>query len=417
MIKSLLLSLSLPSTNQEDLIEEIEEMKRLANTLGYSIESTSVQNKQTIDSATFFGKGKIQNIVNQCKELKYNTVFINDELEPGHYKRIQKIAGDKIFIIDRTKLILDIFTRHAKTIESKKQVELASVQYMKPRLIGQWTHLERQMGGVGTRGGPGEKQIEIDRRLLRTDINKLKNDLLKIEKQRITQRKSRSNVFKVALVGYTNAGKSSIFKNLSGYKTYIKDELFATLDTTTKSISLDDKNKILLSDTVGFLRNLPTDLIASFRSTLGEIKDADLLLKIIDISSTDITGHINTIEDTLKILECNKKKSIIVFNKIDKIDKIKENNLYIELKVKYKNALFISSIKKLNINILIKSITQQINKNLKIYTIKLKYDTISIIDYIYTNTNVLKREDEYNYIKLSFRTSTGIYNKILKKCN
>tara|TARA_B110000263_G_scaffold250142_1_gene270833 strand:- start:3963 stop:5207 length:1245 start_codon:yes stop_codon:yes gene_type:complete len=414
MIKSLLLSLSLPNTNQEDLIEEIEEMKRLANTLGYSIESSLIQNKQTIDSATFFGKGKIQNIVNQCKELKYNTIFINNEIEPGHYKRIQKIAGDKIFIIDRTKLILDIFTKHAKTIESKKQVELASVQYMKPRLIGQWTHLERQMGGVGTTGGPGEKQIEIDRRLLRTDINKLKKDLLKIEQQRTTQRKSRRNVFKVALVGYTNAGKSSIFKNLSGHKAYIKDELFATLDTTTKNIFLDDKNKILLSDTVGFLRNLPTDLIASFRSTLGEIKDADLLLKIIDISSTDIIGHINTIEDTLKILECNKKKSIIVFNKIDKIQK---NNLYNELKVKYKNALFISSIKKLNINILIKSITEQINKNLNIYAIKLKYNSISIIDYIYTNTNVLKRDDEYNHIKLSFRTSTGIYNKILKKCN
>ena len=150
-----------------------------------------------------------------------------------------------------------------------------------PRLIGQWTHLERQMGGVGTRGGPGEKQIEIDRRLLRSDINKLKKDLLQIEKQRTTQRKSRKSVYKVALVGYTNAGKSSIFKNLSGHKTYIKDELFATLDTTTKNISLDDKSKILLSDTVGFLRNLPTDLIASFRSTLGEIKDADLLLKII----------------------------------------------------------------------------------------------------------------------------------------
>jgi len=412
MIKSLLLSLSLPTTNQEDLNEEIEEMKRLANTLGYSIEDSSIQNKQTIDSATFFGKGKIQNIVNQCKELKYNTIFINNELDPGHFKRIQKIAGDNIYVIDRTKLILDIFTKHAKTIESKKQVELAAVQYMMPRLIGQWTHLERQMGGVGTRGGPGEKQIEIDRRLLRRDINKLKKDLSQIEKQRITQRKSRKSVYKVALVGYTNAGKSSIFKNLSGHKTYIKDELFATLDTTTKNISLDDRSKILLSDTVGFLRNLPTDLIASFRSTLGELKDADLLLKIIDISSSDISGHLNTIEETLKILECHKKKSIIVFNKIDIIN---DNNIYKELKIKYKDALFVSSLKKLNINILIKSIIDIVNENLKIYTIKLPYNSISIIDYIYTNTNVIDRKDQFDYIKLSFRSTKGMYNKILKK--
>ena len=412
MIKSLLLSLSLPTTNQDDLNEEIEEMKRLANTLGYSIESSSIQNKQTIDSATYFGRGKIENIVNQCKELKYNTIFINNELDPGHFKRIQKIAGEKIFIIDRTKLILDIFTKHAKTIESKKQVQLAAIQYMMPRLIGQWTHLERQMGGVGTRGGPGEKQIEIDRRLLRRDINKLKKDLLQIEKQRTTQRKSRKSVYKVALVGYTNAGKSSIFKNLSGHKTYIKDELFATLDTTTKNILLDDKSKILLSDTVGFLRNLPTDLIASFRSTLGEIKDADLLLKIIDISSSDINGHIKTIEDTLKLLECDKKKSIIVFNKID-IES--DNSVYKKLKSKYKGCIFISSLKKLNINILIKAIIDQVNEDLNIYTIKLPYNSISIIDYIYSNTNVIDRKDEFNYIKLSFRSSDGMYNKILKK--
>ena len=412
MINSLLLSLSLPTTNQDDLNEEIEEMKRLANTLGYSIESSSIQNKRNIDSATYFGKGKIENIVNQCKELKYNTIFINNELDPGHFKRIQKIAGEKIFIIDRTKLILDIFTKHAKTIESKKQVQLAAIQYMMPRLIGQWTHLERQMGGVGTRGGPGEKQIEIDRRLLRRDINKLKKDLLQIEKQRTTQRKSRKTVYKVALVGYTNAGKSSVFKNLSGHKTYIKDELFATLDTTTKNISLDDKSKILLSDTVGFLRNLPTDLIASFRSTLGEIKDANLLLKIIDISSSDINGHIKTIEDTLKLLECDKKKSIIVFNKID-IES--DNSIYKKIKVKYKGCIFISSLKKLNINILIKAIIDQVNEDLNIYTIKLPYNSISIIDYIYSNTNVIDRKDEFNYIKISFRSSDGMYNKILKK--
>ena len=415
MIKSLLLSLSLPSTNQTDLIEEIEEMHRLANTLGYSIEDTIIQNKQKIDSSTFFGKGKLNIAISQCKELKYDTIFINNEIEPGHYKRIQKIAGKKIYIIDRTKLILDIFTKHAKTIESKKQIELASVQYMMPRLIGQWTHLERQMGGIGTRGGPGEKQIEIDRRLLRSDITKLKKDLLQIEKQRKTQRKSRKDIFKVALVGYTNAGKSSIFKNLSGYKkTYIKDELFATLDTTTKNIYLDDNTKVLLSDTVGFLRNLPTDLIASFRSTLGEIRDANLLLKVIDITSTDIKGHMKTIDDTLEILNCHKKKSLIIFNKIDKVN---DENIYANIKAKYSNCIFVSSLKKLNINILINSILKFTNENLELFSLKIDYKNAAIIDFIYNLTTVMSRTDQYDKIELEFKCSKETFNKIKKKIN
>ena len=291
MTDSLLLSLSLPTTNIDILNEEIEEMKQLALTLGYKIENSIIQNKNSIDSSTYFGKGKIQSIINQCKELKYKTLFINDELGPGHFKRIQKLASDDLVVIDRTKLILDIFNNHATSVESKTQVQLASLEYMMPRLIGMWTHLERQMGGIGTRGGPGEKQIEIDKRLIRKDITKLKKDLKNIENQRQTQRKSRTNIFKVSLAGYTNAGKSSLLKTLSGYNAYVKDQLFATLDTTTKKVKLNNNIEVLISDTVGFLRNLPHELIASFRSTLGEIVDSDLIIKLIDISANDINGH------------------------------------------------------------------------------------------------------------------------------
>ena len=233
MTDSILLTLSLTGTNSDILNEEIEEMKQLASTLNYNIVSSVIQKRTKIDASTYFGKGKLQTTIRQCNELGYHTIFINNELKPGYFKRIQKLAGNEILVIDRTKLILDIFNNHAKTLESKKQIELASLEYMMPRLIGQWTHLERQMGGIGTTGGPGEKQIEIDRRLLRKDISKLKKDLNNIEKQKATQRKSRKHIFKVSLAGYTNCGKSSLLKALSGYKAYIKNQLFTK---TPKSI-------------------------------------------------------------------------------------------------------------------------------------------------------------------------------------
>ena len=412
MTDSILLSLSLPSTDIKELNEEIEEMKQLAFTMGYQIQSSIIQKKVNIDSSTYFGKGKIESIINQCKELKYNTLFINDELQPGHFKRIQKLAGEKIMVVDRTKLILDIFNDHARTVEAKKQIELASIQYMMPRLIGQWTHLERQMGGIGTRGGPGEKQIEIDRRLLRKDVTKLKKDLLIIEKQKQTQRKSRKDIYKVAFAGYTNAGKSSLLKTLSGYDAYIKDQLFATLDTTTKKIKLKDGTKILLSDTVGFLRKLPHDLIASFRSTLGEIENADLIIKLVDINSTDIKGHIKTIDDTLDLLNCNNHDSIIVFNKIDKM---KDISIYNYLINKYKNAIFISSLKKLKINHLLDIIKDYANKKLNEYEIKIPHNKTYLINKIYKKARVLSRKDDFEFIKINIKASEKFINLIKKE--
>ena len=412
MTNSILLSLSLPSTNKDILNEEIDEMKQLALTLGYKIQSSLVQNRQSIDSSTYFGKGKINTVINQCNELKYKTLFINDELEPGHFKRIQKIAGEDLTIIDRTKLILDIFNSHAKSLEAKKQIELAAIEYMMPRLVGQWTHLERQMGGIGARGGPGEKQIEIDRRLLRKDINKLKKDLKNIEKQRSTQRKSRKGIFKVALAGYTNAGKSSLLKALTGYEAYIKDQLFATLDTTTKKIGLDNNMEILISDTVGFLRNLPHDLIASFRSTLGEIEDCDLIIKLIDITTNDISGHIQTIDDTLKFLNCDNKKYIIVFNKIDAV---KDSTIYDRLQNLYPKSIFISSLKELRLNSLLDSIKAHCTQNLPEYEIKIPHSNSSIVKEIYNHAIIISRKDDYDNICIKMQCSKDVYEKIKKK--
>lgn len=400
MTEAFLLVRKNPFQLEKDLNEEISEMILLAKTLNYNISNTVIQNKRNIDSSTYFGKGKVETIISQMKEMEVKILFVNDELKPSHYKNIQKICGKKIRLIDRTKLILDIFQNHAKTNESKAQIQLALLEYMLPRLAGKWTHLERQLGGTGIRGGPGEKQIEIDRRLVRKDITKLKRDLNKIAIQRNTQRKSRTEFFKISLVGYTNAGKSSLLKVLTGHEAYIKDQLFATLDTTTKKTQIGGDTEVLISDTVGFLRNLPHDLIASFRSTLSDIQESDLILKVIDISSTDIDGHINTIDDTLKFLNCDDKKTLIVFNKIDLI---KDNQTFKKINTKYNNPIMVSAVEKLKINRLEEKIYKIVNSNLSSYELICSHDRGYIKKEIYKRATKVVEVADYNSIKFKFR--------------
>ena len=248
---------------------EIEELERLVNTLGGTVVDKIVQYRKNIDPKFYIGKGKLNDIFKYAIDKKCQYVVINNDISPGQIKNIQSYFGDKILIKDRVGIILDIFNKHARTKEAKTQIKLAQMEYFLPRLTRQWTHLERQMGGVGTRGGPGETQIEIDRRLIRNQIIKLKKELVKISNNRKVQKKNRNDIFKVSLIGYTNAGKSTIMKKISQKDTYIKDELFATLDTNTRRINIEKNKSFILSDTVGFIRNLPDNLIASFRSTLG----------------------------------------------------------------------------------------------------------------------------------------------------
>ena len=400
MTEAFLLVRKNPFQLEKDLNEEISEMILLAKTLNYNISNTVIQNKRNIDSSTYFGKGKVETIISQMKEMQVKILFVNDELKPSHYKNIQKICGKKIRLIDRTKLILDIFQNHAKTNESKAQIQLALLEYMLPRLAGKWTHLERQLGGTGIRGGPGEKQIEIDRRLVRKDITKLKRDLNKIAIQRNTQRKSRTEFFKISLVGYTNAGKSSLLKVLTGHEAYIKDQLFATLDTTTKKTEIGGDTEVLISDTVGFLRNLPHDLIASFRSTLSDIQESDLILKVIDISSTDIDGHINTIDDTLKFLNCDDKKTLIVFNKIDLI---KDIQTFKKINTQYNNPIMVSAVEQLKINRLEEKIYKIVNSNLSSYELICGHDRGYIKKEIYKRATKVVEVADYNSIKFKFR--------------
>ena len=412
MINSLLLSLVLPHHNNLDVEEEINEMRLLTNTIGYHIEHVEIQHKKSIDPATYFGRGKITEVFNKIKMLNINIIFVNDELKPNHYKNIKKILGEKIEIIDRTVLILNIFTQNAKTKESKAQVKLATLEYMMPRLTGLWTHLERQMGGTGTTGGPGEKQIEIDRRIIRNDMQKLKKELNNIDKQRNNQKKLRDNVFKISLVGYTNAGKSSLLKKLSGYNAYIKDQLFATLETTTKRVFLPSGTQVIVSDTVGFLRKLPHNLVASFRSTLNEIGDSDLIIKLIDINSSDVNGHIETINNTLAYLDADQCQYLYVFNKIDKIE---DSSLFKKINKQFDNPIMLSVLNDLKIDDLITAIDNIVQKNNNNYTINLPYTLNSLIDYIYKSSIVLNRKDEFEYIKLDISCSKENYNKIQKK--
>ena len=409
MNKAYLIALILPSYNSKSINEEIEEMILLANTLNFDIIDTFIQKKTSPDSSTYFGKGKIKEIINKCEIMKVDTIFINDEINPSFYKNITKMCKNKIKVIDRTKLILDIFHLHAKTNEAKKQIELASLEYMLPRVVGQWTHLERQMGGTGTTGGPGEKQVEIDRRLIRKSIDRLKKELSNIQKQHNNQIKSRENIFKVALAGYTNSGKSTLLKKITGYNVLIKDQLFATLDTVTKKYTLPSNSNILISDTVGFLRKLPHNLIASFRSTLSEIIEADLIVQVVDINSTDLKGHISTINETLKFIGADNKNKILVFNKIDKVE---NDHVFNHINKEFSNPILISAMNDLNIDSLINSIDRIVLKSTKEHCIKIPHSSFALIKYIYDNTAVIKRNDQYDYVEFNFRCSDNVFNII-----
>ena len=285
--KTILIGTIKPGETDELIHEHLSELELLAETAGAEVIGKITQRISKINSATFIGKGKSIQIINQAIELNAKLIIFDDELSPAQIKNYHNLS-DKIKVLDRSGLILDIFRKHARTKEATTQVDLAYLEYLLPRLTRQWTHLERQMGGIGTRAGMGETQIEVDRRLVRGRITRLKKDLIRIEKERHTQSMRRDSEYRVALVGYTNAGKSTLFKALTGTDVYIQDQLFATLDTTIRKLSLDSSHTILLSDTVGFIRKLPHNLVASFKSTLKEVLEADLILMVLDISSPQI---------------------------------------------------------------------------------------------------------------------------------
>ena len=396
----------------KDQQNQMDELEGLVTTLGAKVIDKVIQYRKKIDVKYFIGKGKLKSIYESALENKCKYVIINNDVSPSHIKNIQKFFKKDLIVMDRAGVILDIFNKHAKTKEAKTQIKLAQLEYFLPRLTRQWTHLERQMGGVGTRGGPGETQIEIDRRLIRNQIIKLKKDLNKITTSRTTQNKSRKNIFKVSLVGYTNAGKSSLMNSIALSDNYVKDELFATLDTSTKKINISNKISFLLSDTVGFIRNLPDNLVASFRSTLGEIIDSDLILKVVDISSDEFEVHIETINSVLNHLKISDQDFLIIFNKIDKLS---DSEIIKRLKLVYPEAIFVSSNDKINIDKIINSINSKMKKNNTTTEISVSYENGKLINEIYNNSNVLKKIDENGQIKFLIEGNKNSIDKILSK--
>ena len=294
--------------------EYLEELAFLAETYGLETKKTFTQKLEKPDKATFIVKGKLSEIKGFVVENKIDVVIFDDELSPSQQRNLEKELGKKV--LDRTTLILEIFEQRAQTAHAKTQVQLAQYQYMLPRLTGMWTHLERQRGGTGTRGGAGEKEIETDRRIVRDKIALLKERLKEIDKQMATQRKNRGELIRVALVGYTNVGKSTIMNLLSKSTVFAENKLFATLDTTVRKVTIDNVF-FLLSDTVGFIRKLPTELVESFKSTLDEVREADVLIHVVDISHKNFEEHLNVVKQTLQDIGAGDKPVILVFNKID----------------------------------------------------------------------------------------------------
>lgn len=305
------------TSNDEEskVMEYLDELEFLAETAGATRDKKFVQRLDRPDNATYIRSGKLQEIAYYCEQNDIRYVIFDDELSGTQQRNIEKIIKTSS-VIDRTSLILEIFAQRAKTAYAKTQVELAKYNYMLPRLAGMWTHLERQRGGMGTRGGMGETQIEIDRRIVKERISKLKEQLKKVDKQMATQRGNRGQLVRLALVGYTNVGKSTLMNLLSKSDVFAENKLFATLDTTVRKVVLENV-PFLLSDTVGFIRKLPTQLIEAFKSTLDEVREADILIHVVDISHPGFEEQMEVVENTLRDIKADNKPIYVIFNKVD----------------------------------------------------------------------------------------------------
>ncbi len=373
--RAILIGLITKGQEAEKAQEYLDELSFLVETDGLIPVKQFTQRLEKPDKSTFVGRGKVQEIKAFVKENDIDVLVFDDELSPSQQRNLEKELERKI--LDRTVLILEIFAGRARTAHARTQVELARYQYLLPRLTGMWTHLERQRGGTGTRGGAGEKEIETDRRNIRDRISLLKKELELIDRQMATQRKNRGEMIRVALVGYTNVGKSTIMNLLSKSEVFAENKLFATLDTTVRKVVIENL-PFLLSDTVGFIRKLPTQLVESFKSTLDEVREADVLVHVVDISHPQFEDHMQTVTNTLHDIGAGDKLIITVFNKIDAYSFVpkeeddltpstKENITLSELKLTWMNktdglSVFISATQKNNIDELKKMLYDKVKE-------------------------------------------------------
>jgi GTP-binding protein HflX len=410
--KAIIATLILKSENRDIVLEYLAELKLLVDTAGAEVVEEIFQELEKPNNTTLFGKGKVQEIKALAEETKSSMVVFDNELSPA---QVRNLANElQIKVLDRSGIILDIFANHAKTLESQLQVELALNQYLLPRLSRMWTHLSKQYAGVGTKG-PGETQIETDRRMIRKRIQFLKEKLKTVEVQNYEQRKSRKGFPRFALVGYTNSGKSTLMNAITEAGVLVEDKLFATLSTTIRQFSFLNGKKALLSDTVGFIRKLPHHLVASFRSTLAEASESDIILIVVDVTDKLFRDQIEVVNDTLDSLGIKDKPKIYLFNKIDQLEFI-ESIKHIE--AEYPNSVSISAKKNININKLLQVMQEEYEKQNSTFNIHLPYSKMSLLNKLYEISDILEREDDDFGINLKVSTvpeKTGLVESYFKE--
>jgi GTP-binding protein HflX len=368
--------------------ENVEELKNLTISAGAGVEEILCHKQNKPNPKYFISTGKLEEIKNIVDNKEIELVIFDNEITPTQQRNLQLKLDTKV--LDRTALILDIFAQRAHSMEGKLQVELAQLNYLLPRLMGKGIELSRLGGGIGTRG-PGETKLEVDRRKIRKRISLLEKKIYQISVQRDTQRKKREekNIFQIALVGYTNSGKSTLLNATTDSDAYVEDRLFSTLDSTTRKLKIYPNSEVLISDTVGFIEKLPHQLIASFKSTLEEVRRTDLLLLVVDISNTNFENNIYSVKEVLKEIGVWQKPVVLVFNKIDKLSSGKLNSL----KIKYKNSVFISALKRMGMPELYLRIKKIIERHYLNIIVKIPYNENKIMSFIYSNCQVLGRRD------------------------
>jgi GTP-binding protein HflX len=395
--KCILIGVPTRMNARSDVTESLEELGLLADTAGAEVVGHMIQERDRFEPATLIGKGKVEQLRRRLGDENIPLVIFDDDLTAVQVRNLERQLECKV--LDRSGLILDIFASRAKTNEAKTQVELAQLEYLLPRLTRQWTHLSKQFGGIGTKG-PGETQIETDRRLIRTRISHLKEKLERISQQRFTQRKGRTKHTRAALVGYTNAGKSTLLNFLSGSEVFVENRLFATLDPTTRLVQLNAAVSILMTDTVGFIRKLPHHLVASFKSTLEEIGEADLLLHVVDVSSPYFEDQIRVVLDTLESLGASEIPMLMAYNKIDRLQ---DRGIFSSLAERFPNHVFISAQRGINITGLREEVIRLLEKEFVVEQIVVPQSDQRRISKIYDMGEVLERSYEDASVLMKIR--------------
>ncbi len=405
--RCILVGVSTRTLSRETTEESLDELALLADTAGAEVFARVTQDRDRYDASTFVGKGKVEELRTLVTENAIPLVIFDDDLSPAQVRNIERELECKV--LDRSGLILDIFASRAKTNEAKTQVELAQLQYLLPRLTGMWTHLSKQFGGVGTKG-PGETQIETDRRIIRTRIGHLKEKIERFGQQRVTQRKGRTKHIRAALVGYTNVGKSTLLNLLSGSDVFVENRLFATLDPTTRLVPLSSNTEILMTDTVGFIRKLPHHLVASFKSTLEEISEADIILHVSDILSKTFQDQIMVVSDTLADLGVADKPTLMVFNKIDGLT---DRSIIAATSEQFPQSVFISATRGINILGLKDEVTKLLREEFVDKTFTISQRDQKLISYLHTAGEVLDKEYSESAVTLSLRIRKKEFERVM----